>query len=281
MRRVPRALHPVRHPPAVRRRRGGQGGAPPRRQGLPRGHVLREPGRARHAEHPHRPTGTRCSRRAPTTRTVLCCHIGSSSKAASTSPDAPPPVRDEPVVGHGDLHPRRPAVGRLLAPLPRPEVLAHRGRHRLDPVLPLARRAHPRPAQRLDAGRAAAGPQPHRAVPRAHPRVLHQRPRRREAARRVQPARRCAGSPTTRTPTARGPTRPRSCGRSCRTCPRTSSTNITHRNAMRHYQFDPFSVRPPEQCTAGGAARRGRPTSTPSPTSVASPTRPTATRGAR
>ena len=26
--------------------------------------------------------------------------------------------------------------------------------------------------------------------------------------------------------------------------------NITHRNAMRHYQFDPFSVRAPEQCTA-------------------------------
>jgi Amidohydrolase len=24
---------------------------------------------------------------------------------------------------------------------------------------------------------------------------------------------------------------------------------LTHRNAMRHYQFDPFSVRSPEQCT--------------------------------
>ena len=26
--------------------------------------------------------------------------------------------------------------------------------------------------------------------------------------------------------------------------------NITHRNAMLHYQFDPFTIRPPEQCTA-------------------------------
>jgi len=26
---------------------------------------------------------------------------------------------------------------------------------------------------------------------------------------------------------------------------------ITHRNAMRHYQFDPFAHRPPERCTAG------------------------------
>ena len=24
---------------------------------------------------------------------------------------------------------------------------------------------------------------------------------------------------------------------------------ITHGNAMRHYQFDPFSIRPREQCT--------------------------------
>ena len=29
-----------------------------------------------------------------------------------------------------------------------------------------------------------------------------------------------------------------------------SLPRITHRNAMRHYQFDPFAVRPPERCTA-------------------------------
>jgi Amidohydrolase len=27
--------------------------------------------------------------------------------------------------------------------------------------------------------------------------------------------------------------------------------HITHRNAMKHYQFDPFAIRTPEQCTAG------------------------------
>ena len=30
----------------------------------------------------------------------------------------------------------------------------------------------------------------------------------------------------------------------------TSSTSITHLNAMRAYQFDPFAVRPRERCTA-------------------------------
>jgi hypothetical protein len=26
---------------------------------------------------------------------------------------------------------------------------------------------------------------------------------------------------------------------------------ITHENAMRWYQFDPFAIRPPDQCTVG------------------------------
>ena len=38
--------------------------------------------------------------------------------------------------------------------------------------------------------------------------------------------------------------------RSCsRTCSTTSIDKITHENAMRHYQFDPFAHRPKEQCT--------------------------------
>ncbi len=44
-----------------------------------------------HAEHPHRRVGS-AVRRVLRHGTVLCCHVGSSSKAASTSPDAPPPV---------------------------------------------------------------------------------------------------------------------------------------------------------------------------------------------
>ena len=37
---------------------------------------------------------------------------------------------------------------------------------------------------------------------------------------------------------------------------------ITHLNAMKHFQFDPFSVRPREKCTVGRCGPR-RPTSTP------------------
>ena len=104
--------------------------------------------------------------------TVLCCHVGSSSKAASTSPDAPPPVPMNlssamSIYTLGDL-----LWADFWHRFPDAALLAHRGRHRLDPLLPLAGRAHARPPQRLDA--ATSSPQglsPDRAVPRAHPRA--------------------------------------------------------------------------------------------------------------
>ena len=151
VRRVPRPVHPVRHPAAVRRRRGGEAkctGSRPRAVTRSRSRRTR-PGSACRASTPTR--GIRCSRPAPTTRTVLCCHVGSSSKSASTSADAPAAGSDEPVVGDGDLHARRPALGVVLAPLPRAALLAHRRRHRVDPVFPVAGRAHARSPQRLDA----------------------------------------------------------------------------------------------------------------------------------
>ena len=101
------------------------------------------------------------------------------------------------------------------------------------------------------------GLSPTRAVPRAHPVLLHQRPRRREAARRVQRRQRVLG---VRLPALRQlvAERARAAARSCSPASTpTSSPQITHRNAMRHYQFDPFAHRPPERCTAGGAAGRG------------------------
>ena len=60
-----------------------------------------------------------------------------------------------------------------------------------------------------------------------------------------------AGSRTTRTPTRRGPTRPRSSSRWRRatTCRDADLDKITHENAMRWYQFDPFAHRSREQCT--------------------------------
>ena len=50
---LPRPVHPVRHPAAVRRRRSGQGGKATGRQGLSCGDVLGEPGGAADAQHPH------------------------------------------------------------------------------------------------------------------------------------------------------------------------------------------------------------------------------------
>ena len=35
------------------------------------------------------------------------------------------------------------------------------------------------------------------------------------------------------------------------TCRRETVADITHRNAMRHFGFDPFAHRPPERCTVG------------------------------
>ena len=72
---------------------------------------------------------------------------------------------DELVERDGDLHARRSLVGAVLASLSRAAVRTHRRRHRVDSVFPLARRAHARPAQRLDATRAAAGLVADRTVP--------------------------------------------------------------------------------------------------------------------
>ena len=58
------------------------GDTAPRRQGLPRRDILREPGGARHAEHPLAGVGsTLCG--AVEEGTVLCCHVGSSSRTLS------------------------------------------------------------------------------------------------------------------------------------------------------------------------------------------------------
>ena len=56
-----------------------------------------------------------------------------------------------------------------------------------------------------------------------------------------------------------GPTPPRSLAEAC--SPPLSDEHIakiTHENAMRHYQFDPFAHRPKEQCTASAAGRVAR-----------------------
>ena len=80
---------PLRHPPALRRGGGGQGGraawrtraatpSPTRRTPRPSGSRRSTP-----------TTGTRSSPPAVDVGTVLCCHLGSSSRSAMLSPDAP------------------------------------------------------------------------------------------------------------------------------------------------------------------------------------------------
>ena len=157
VRRVPRPLHPVRHPAAVRRatkRRRRCAGSPTRAATRSRSRRT-PPGSACRASTPA--SGIRCSPRAATP--APCCAATSARRRSRRRHVARRAAAgaDEPVVGDGDLHARRPAVGRLLAPLPDAAVRAHRGRHRVDPVLPAAGRAHARPAQRMDAARRAAG----------------------------------------------------------------------------------------------------------------------------
>ena len=76
---------PLRAPGHLGPRGAGRRGAPRRGQGLPRGHLLREPREARLAEHPLATTGTRSGRPAATSTVVVCLHIGSSSALVITS----------------------------------------------------------------------------------------------------------------------------------------------------------------------------------------------------
>ena len=80
----PGPVHPVRHPAAVRRRRSGQGDQATRRQGLPRGDVLGEPRGARmpsiHTKHWYPLFEAACEN-----KTVLCTHVGSSSRSPMVS----------------------------------------------------------------------------------------------------------------------------------------------------------------------------------------------------
>ena len=117
VRRVSRAVHPVRDPAALRRARGRARGAPARGEGLPRGDVLGEPRRPRDAEHPHRRVGSAVRRvlrdrhRAVLSRRLVVEERVDVARRARAR-------ADEPVVGDGDLHARRSVVGEVLAPLP-------------------------------------------------------------------------------------------------------------------------------------------------------------------
>ena len=148
-----------------------EGGAPPREQGLPRGDVLREPRRPRHAEHPHRPLGPAVRRvlrrrhRAVLPRRVVV--EGGEHVARRAAAGA-----DEPLVGDVDLHARRPPVGRLLAPVP--GRCASRSPRATSAGSPTSSGGPSTRSTATTGGCSTSSPQglsPDRAVPRAHHRA--------------------------------------------------------------------------------------------------------------
>ena len=115
----PGPLHPVRDPAAAstcRRRRPRCTGSRPRAATRSRSRRT-PPASGCRASTPA--SGTRCSPRAATS--ARCCAATWARRRSRRRPsaDAPRAGADEPLVGDGDLHARRPAVGRLLAPVPR------------------------------------------------------------------------------------------------------------------------------------------------------------------
>ena len=86
------------------------------------------------------------------TETVLCCHVGSSSRGAQVVVGRAAERDDGARCGIGRSRRSASCSGpRFWERFPDAAVLAHRGRHRVDPVLPRARRA--RAAASLAAGR--------------------------------------------------------------------------------------------------------------------------------
>ena len=147
-------------------------------------------------------------------KTVLCTHVGSSSRAPMFSLDAPPSV-DMTGSSMMSMYTLTELIwARVLQRFPGLEVLADRGRRRLDPILPVARRARAQPALRMDAAEVSRGVQrPDRRFQEAPVHVLHQRQGRRARTWTGSTRTCCAGSRTSRIPTATGRSRPRTSSR--------------------------------------------------------------------
>ena len=166
--------------------------------------------------------------------------------------------------------------------LPQAEVLAHRRRHRLDPVLPVARRARQRPPPAAGSKHDFSETGGPTQIFRDHILVLlHQGDGRPGAARPLQHRQRVLG---VRLPALRRHLAERARGAredARRARPTSRSTRSRHQNAMKHYQLRPVpapaagSSAPPPRCAPS------RPTSTSSPASAARPTSATSSAGSR
>ena len=208
------------------------------------------------------------------TETVLCCHVGSASRGAQVSSDAPPSVTM--ALGAASV---LSTFGELLwadvlGAVPDAEVLAHRGRHRVDPVLPGPLRARAEPPLGLDDAHSSrtAGARP--TIFREHMLCCFiSEDVGIELIDRFNIDNVCWESDYPHSDTD-WPNAPEAVARVMAPLTDEQVAKITHENAMRHYQFDPFATRPKEQCTVA-ACGPSRPTSTPSPGSGGS--RPSAT----
>ncbi len=233
-------------------RRGAAGGG----QGLSRRVVLREPGQAEAAQLPHATTGTRSGRPAADEGTIVCLHIGSSSSLVVTAPDAPIDV----LIWLQPVNIVQAAADLLWSPVLRkfPDLrvsLSEGGigwiPYFLDRMDWIYTRHHgwTGPGLRGQAARAEVFAE--QVVT-----LLHRRPRRRSSCATGWGWTRSAGRPTTPTPTRPGPVSPETLMASLDGVPDDEIERLTHRNAMRHFRFDPFVHRPKEECTVG-ALRAG------------------------
>ena len=174
VRRVSRSVHPARAPDDVGRRQDGRRGAARRREGLPRGHLLGEPGPPRLPEHSLRPLGQ-----------VLCDvrrgrHGGERAHRFVVEDGDHRGRRPDERAHHALADQHRAGRRRLRVvergdEVPEAQVRVERGRDRLDPLLPRAHRLHVRPPSLLDGpghGRPPAEP----GVRRAGHLLLDRRP---------------------------------------------------------------------------------------------------------
>ena len=222
-----------------------------RQEGLPLGHVHREPGAARLPELPRRLLGPVLDARCVDDGMVLSMHLGSSGQLAMTAPDAPIDVMItlQPMnicTAAADL-----IWSRVIKKFPDIKFALSEGGigwipyflERLDRTYDMH---HAWTGQ--DFGEQAA----ERGVPRALPHLLHRRPGRRAAAPRHRHRQHRLGVrlPALRLVVAR---RARGARRaSPADVPDDEINKITHENAMRWYSFDPFA-HPPEGAVHGRA----------------------------
>jgi predicted TIM-barrel fold metal-dependent hydrolase len=184
------------------------------------------------------------------TATVLCCHVGSSSKSASTSPDAPAPVPMNlssvmAIYTLGDLlwasfwH-RFPQLRFALTEgdigwIP---YFLWRAEHTLDRHNGWMRHERPQGLSPTELFR-------ERILccfiaDRIGVKLLDE----------LNVDNVCWESDYPHSDSS-WPNAPERCAELFRGLDEKVVAGITHRNAMRHYQFDPFARRPPERCTAG------------------------------